>query len=164
MGSVKAGGKTAPRQLIVKGKSEFRVLRVECDDPAFQCQVSDQPKKLHLIPVTYTAGEAPGKIVRKLRVVTDLAGTKLPEVVAHVLVQADVAETSELKPAAAAQDANSIDPTAEKKEKPAVEETPATKPDAQPESGQEKPSGKPETPKPGWRPPSERKSAASRIS
>jgi len=96
MGVVKLGGK-ATKQLIVKGKGDFRVLRVECDDPAFKFQVSDQAKKLHLIPVTYVAGDAPGKFVKKLRIFTDATSTALPEVVAHVVVQGERA--AEEKPA-----------------------------------------------------------------
>lgn len=99
MGVVKADNRVT-KQLIVKGKSDFHVLRVECDDPAFKCQVSPQAKKLHLIPVTFTASSTPGKVVAKLRVITDATGVSLPEVTAHAIVEGAPVQK---QPAAAAE-------------------------------------------------------------
>jgi len=115
MGVVKAGDKVT-KQLIVKGKSDFHVLRVECDDPAFVCKISPQARKLHLIPVTFTAPSTAGKVVTKLRVVTDAGGVTLPEVTAHAVVDAAAA------PKAAAASAEEDATPADEAEKPAAKE------------------------------------------
>ncbi|MCE9551835.1 MAG: DUF1573 domain-containing protein [Planctomycetes bacterium] len=126
MGTVKPGSKVT-KQLIVKGKGEFHVLRVECDDPAFKFQVNEQAKKLHLIPVTYTAGDKAGKFVKKLRIFTDATSAALPEVVAHVVVEGDAAPAA----APATEKSATEKPIAEKpsSEKPAEKsiEKPASK-------------------------------------
>jgi hypothetical protein len=39
----------------------------------FDTSKAKQPKTLHLIPVTYTAGKAPGSVTKSIRIETDLA-------------------------------------------------------------------------------------------
>ena len=131
MGTVKPGGKVT-KQLIVKGKGDFHVLRVECDDPAFTFQVNQQAKKLHLIPVTYTAGDKPGKFVKKMRIFTDATRAALPEVVAHVVVQGDAAPAE--TPAADKSDSERLNSDKPKTEKPATEKSAAVKPAEKPEA------------------------------
>jgi len=62
------------KQIVVRGKKPFRIVKVECDDPAFSFKTSDEAKTMHLIPVTYQADSNPGKISRKIRIETDLSG------------------------------------------------------------------------------------------
>jgi hypothetical protein len=50
------------------------VAEVQCaDGDCFRFQVKDETKTLHLIPVTFTAGNNPGDVTETLRIQTDLA-------------------------------------------------------------------------------------------
>ena len=61
------------RKLVVIGKEPFRVLSIECDD-CFHYQASDTARKIHVIPLTFTAGDQAGKLQRTITVRTDLSG------------------------------------------------------------------------------------------
>ncbi|HZZ71328.1 MAG TPA: DUF1573 domain-containing protein [Pirellulales bacterium] len=64
-------GQTLTKQIVVKAKKPFTVTDVQCDDPSFSCTLPSEKKALHLIPITFTAGQT-GKISQKIRVKTDL--------------------------------------------------------------------------------------------
>jgi hypothetical protein len=66
-------GQVVTKQLVVTGKQPFKVLGVKCEDGAFVFKTTDVAKKVHLIPVTFTAGEEAGEIDRKIEIETDLA-------------------------------------------------------------------------------------------
>ncbi|MEE8451524.1 MAG: DUF1573 domain-containing protein, partial [Thermoguttaceae bacterium] len=86
---VVASGKTVTKQLVVRGKRPFRILDVTCDDASFEFGVptDDVPKLVHLVPVTFLAGKGTGKVIRTIRIQTDL-GEKVPELVAYAVVAA----------------------------------------------------------------------------
>ncbi len=67
-------GKSVTRQVIVRSKRPFKVLNVTSDADGFDFKVSDQAKLLHVIPVTFLAGDKPGKLVASIRIETDLDG------------------------------------------------------------------------------------------
>lgn len=62
-------GQQVTRQLVVRGKTPFRVVHVKCNDDAFRFQTSEEAKTLHLIPVTFHA-EKPGTIAQTIVVRT----------------------------------------------------------------------------------------------
>lgn len=66
-------GEKVTKQLVVKGKQPFKVLAVKCSDNCFEFKTTTDSKTLHLIPVTFTAGDAPGKLVQTIQIETDLA-------------------------------------------------------------------------------------------
>jgi len=66
-------GQVVIKQLVVTGKQPFKVTGVKCDNASFAFKTTDVAKKVHLIPVTYTAGEAAGEIEQKIEIETDLA-------------------------------------------------------------------------------------------
>ena len=69
-------GQVVTKQLVVTGKQPFKIVGVKCADAAFAFKTTDVTKKVHLIPVTFTAGEA-GEIERTIEIETDLpAGGK----------------------------------------------------------------------------------------
>lgn len=76
-------GKTATKKLVIKGKKPFRVIRVECDDECFAATVSDEAKRVHLVPVTFDASHGSGRMSSHLRIVTDLGENASPELVVH---------------------------------------------------------------------------------
>jgi len=82
-------GQQVTKQLVVKGKSPFRVLEISCADKSFRFDVSkcDEAKPLHIIPVTFTAGAEAGKVVGTIRITTD-QGQASPELAAYAVVAA----------------------------------------------------------------------------
>jgi len=85
MGSLEPGQKST-KLLVVKAKQPFRITGIECDDPAFQVKIPDVAKQLHMLPITFVAGDEPGKISRQLRIFTDLGNDVIGEtlLMAHV--------------------------------------------------------------------------------
>ena len=81
-------GQEVTKQLVVRGKRPFRILSIECGDENFRFDTSDAgtPKPLHLIPVTFVAGDARGKISRTIRIETDLGTMTVPELAAYAVV------------------------------------------------------------------------------
>jgi hypothetical protein len=90
LGSVRPG-QLVTKQLVVRGKTPFRISSVACEsgDKCFQFRLGDAERKLHLIPVTYTASDKPGKFVERIQVVLAGSDRKLPDVLAHVEVLAE---------------------------------------------------------------------------
>jgi len=83
-------GKTVTKQLVVRSKRPFRILGIECDDESFEFDTegADEPKALHLIPVTFLAGEDLGKVTKKIRIETDLKDMT-PELAAYAMVNGE---------------------------------------------------------------------------
>ncbi len=79
-------GETVTRQLVVKAKKPFRVLAARCEDERFKCTTSDEQRPLHLIPVTFSAGETAGKVSSKILIEADLAAGEVFEIPAYVQV------------------------------------------------------------------------------
>ncbi len=86
MGTVKPGQQVT-KQLVVRGKTPFRILSVTCADERFQFHLSQaqEPKTLHLVPVTFSGGESSGKVAGTIRIETDLDSTA-PELAAYAVV------------------------------------------------------------------------------
>ncbi len=65
-------GQTVKKQLIVRGKRPFRILRIKCNDDSFTFeQTDDKSSQLHFLPVTFTA-DAAGQISQQITIQTDL--------------------------------------------------------------------------------------------
>ena len=88
MGVVQPGQKVT-KQLVVKGKTPFRVLSISCDDKSFVFDTSadKSAKPVHLIPVTFLAGADAGKVVKTIKIKTD-QGEMTPELDAYAVVAA----------------------------------------------------------------------------
>lgn len=86
MGVVHPGDKVT-KQLVIQAKKPFRILSISCDDKSFQFDTSRDTtaKALHLVPVTFVAGKEAGKVLKTIRIETDLGNT-LPELSAHAVV------------------------------------------------------------------------------
>ena len=82
-------GQQVTKQLVVKSKKPFRILRISCDDKSFKFDTSKESaaKDLHLIPVTFTAGADAGKVVKTIKIQTD-QGQMTPELAAYAVVAA----------------------------------------------------------------------------
>jgi len=89
MGVVEPGQKVTKR-LVVRGKRPFRILSISCDDESFEFDTSgeDAAKAVHIVPVTFVAGANTGKVVKTIRIETDL-GSMTPELAAHAVVSSN---------------------------------------------------------------------------
>ncbi|MBS0209383.1 MAG: DUF1573 domain-containing protein [Planctomycetes bacterium] len=81
-------GQKVTKQLVVQAKKPFKITRVTCEDAGFQFQTSDATKTVHLVPVTFTAGDNPGKITRKIHIATDLGPDATQDLAAYAQILA----------------------------------------------------------------------------
>lgn len=86
-------GETVSRQLVVKSKKKIKLQSVTSDLPgfAFKMPATDEPKALHIIPLTFVAHENPGAFSAKIRIETDAGITA--ECLATGIVKAPAAVT-----------------------------------------------------------------------
>ena len=87
MGVLEPGNKVT-KKLVVRGNQPFRILSIACEDESFEFENSGEEvaKSVHLVPVTFLAGEHSGKIAKTIRIQTDLGATA-PELAAYAVVQ-----------------------------------------------------------------------------
>lgn len=85
MGVVKPG-QSVTKKLVVRSKKPFRVVNVECDDDCFEFTIPQTVRAVHLIPVTFKAGNRPGKMVGTIRITTDQGEDSIHELVAYAQV------------------------------------------------------------------------------
>ena len=73
LGVVQSGQKVT-KQFVVRGRKPFRIiaLTTDCDCFEFSSSPDEAPKPLHLVPVTFVAGEKTGKVAKTIRIETDL--------------------------------------------------------------------------------------------
>ena len=81
-------GQTVTKHLVVQGRKPFRIIKVECSDKRLRCPVpkTEKEKTLHVLPVTFEAGSAPGKLSAKIQIKTTLSAGKPLEVPVNVRV------------------------------------------------------------------------------
>jgi hypothetical protein len=71
---VLAPGATATRSLVVRNKTPFRVLGVQCADPRFTFNLPDGAAALQKIGVNFKATGAIGAVTQKITIETDAPG------------------------------------------------------------------------------------------
>ena len=106
MGSVPCGG-TVTKNVVVKANRPFKVTGVDCGDGCITCPAKLDPAVVHILPVTFRAGEATGAIERELKITTDLGEGAVPSVLVQATVEPAAAgdippATTETAPPAAA--------------------------------------------------------------
>lgn len=86
MGVLQPGQKVT-KQLVVRAKKPFRILSITCDDPSFTFDTSSEQtaKPVHLIPVSFVAGDEAGKVSKTIHIVTDLDDNP-PDLSAYAVV------------------------------------------------------------------------------
>jgi hypothetical protein len=74
LGVVRPGEKVT-KPIVVRSKKPFRVLAVTSDAQQLEIKqpASDTPQAFYIIPVTFIADEAHGKVERTIRITTDLS-------------------------------------------------------------------------------------------
>lgn len=92
LGVVKPGQKVT-KTIVVRGNEPFRILSMSCEGTGFEFDLSQDekagPKKVHVIPVTFVAGESQGKIQGNIKIETDL-GIELPNPTAVAVVNSNL--------------------------------------------------------------------------
>ena len=84
-------GQEVTKSLVVKGARPFKVLSIACEDKAFKfAATGDEAKLVHVIPVTFVAGNTEGKVTKTIRIVTDL-GQASPELSAYAVISSQTA-------------------------------------------------------------------------
>ena len=64
-------GEEVTKQLVVRAKKPFRIVRLECKDTCFDLPQVTGSKKLHIVPVKFVAARTPGKVVGRINIETD---------------------------------------------------------------------------------------------
>ncbi len=85
MGTVHPG-QTVTKKLLVRGKKPFKIIDVKCPDKSFEIATSKEAKSVHVIPIAFTAGDDPGKVARKISILTDQGDNVAQAFTAYALV------------------------------------------------------------------------------
>ena len=85
LGVIEAG-QPVTKPLVVQGKTPFRITAVRTSDPRFQCKLPEGSNPVHLLPVTFDAKDASGKITGKIHIETDYPNAKPLDVDVNVQV------------------------------------------------------------------------------
>ncbi len=85
-------GEEVEKKLVIRNnnKKPFKIVNIVSDDPAIQFKPIDPAapaKILHVLPITLTASDDPGRQVKKLRIETDLGTTLIPELAIQYLIK-----------------------------------------------------------------------------
>jgi len=95
-----AAGETVTKNVVIRANREFKITGVFCSDGCLTCEPKTTAARVHILPVTFRAGETVGKVERELKITTDLGEGAVPV----VTVQAQVG---------AAKEAGGVEPPAE---------------------------------------------------
>jgi hypothetical protein len=92
MGTIEAGQQVT-KPLIITGHKPFKIVTAHCDDDSFSFKIPSGAAKVRMIPITFTAPNKPGKLLKKIAIETDLGKTLTLEVLAEANVTAAPAES-----------------------------------------------------------------------
>ncbi|MBX3432734.1 MAG: DUF1573 domain-containing protein [Pirellulales bacterium] len=81
-------GTEVTKKIVVRGREPFRILDVSCGDECFAFQTDSQSKTVHLVDVTFRAGDAPAKFSTPITIVTDRGENRGPRFTATANVVA----------------------------------------------------------------------------
>jgi len=87
LGAVQPGS-SVTKNVVVRANRPFCVTGVSCSDGCLSCPTKDDPATVHILPVTFQAGDATGKVERQLKIATDLGEGAVPSVTVQATVEA----------------------------------------------------------------------------
>jgi hypothetical protein len=105
LGAVPAG-QTVTKNVVIRANREFKITGIYCADGCLTCEPKTTAARVHILPVTFQAGEAPGKVERELKIATDLGEGAVPVVTVHAQVEPAPRDSSETGPSSAQQAAS----------------------------------------------------------
>jgi hypothetical protein len=91
---VKCGG-TVTKNVVVRANRDFCITGVDCEDGCLTCEPRTTPAKVHILPVTFQAGNAAGRVEQQLRISTDLGEGAVPAVTVQAEVEVAAAAPTE---------------------------------------------------------------------
>jgi hypothetical protein len=86
LGAVQPGD-SVTKNVVVRANRPFCVTGVSCSDGCLTCPTKETPATVHILPVTFQAGKAAGKIERQLKITTDLGEGAVPSVTVQATVE-----------------------------------------------------------------------------
>ena len=81
-------GRSVTKNVVVRANRPFCVTGVTCSDGCLSCPTKETPATVHILPVTFQAGDATGKVERQLKISTDLGEGAVPSVTVQATVEA----------------------------------------------------------------------------
>jgi hypothetical protein len=64
-------GQEIKKQIVVKSAEPFKIVDIRCQEQGFHFQPSNESKTVHLVPMTFTVPNKPGKLTCAIEIVTD---------------------------------------------------------------------------------------------
>ena len=86
LGNVSPGG-SVTKNIVVRANRPFCVTGIICSDGCLSCPAKETPAKVHILPVTFQAGDASGRIERQLTITTDLGDGAVPVITVQAMVE-----------------------------------------------------------------------------
>jgi hypothetical protein len=85
-------GEETKKTLVIRNnnKKPFKIVNITSDDPSIQFKPIDPAspaKVLHVLPITLTAADNPGRQAKSLKIETDLGTTLMPELTVQYLIK-----------------------------------------------------------------------------
>ena len=91
LGAVPAG-ETVTKNVVIRANREFKITGVFCSDGCLTCEPKTTAARVHILPVTFQAGDVVGKVERELRITTDMGEGAVPVVTVQAQVEAVATE------------------------------------------------------------------------
>jgi hypothetical protein len=85
LGNVLPGG-SVTKNIVVRANRPFCVTGIVCNDGCLSCPAKETPAKVHILPVTFQAGDVGGQVERELTITTDLGDGAVPVVTVQAMV------------------------------------------------------------------------------
>ena len=85
LGNVLPGG-SITKNIVVRANRPFCVTGIVCNDGCLSCPAKETPAKVHILPVTFQAGDVGGRVERELTITTDLGDGAVPVVTVQAMV------------------------------------------------------------------------------
>lgn len=106
-----AEGDSATKRLIVRGKTPFRIVSIECKDDCFQFTTDEDSKERHIVTVAFAAGAKPGDMKAPIIIKTDRGDAYAASCTAYATVEQAAAEEAKEEVANSSQGAGSLPTT-----------------------------------------------------
>ena len=81
-------GRSVTKNVVVRANRPFCVTGVSCSDGCLTCPAKEEAATVHILPVTFQAGDATGRVERQLKILTDLGEGAVPSVTVQATVEA----------------------------------------------------------------------------
>ncbi|MGC3967124.1 MAG: DUF1573 domain-containing protein [Pirellulales bacterium] len=79
-------GQKVTKQIVVQAKTPFKITGVTASDNCFEFKTGDAAKTVHLVPVTFTAGQQAGNVNYRIQIATDLGKEVATELSAYAQI------------------------------------------------------------------------------